>query len=158
MQEEEGGSIYLRLSTRPIEQPQRAIDAALRDAIVAGGYWLKPPAPGVDFAIAYAGAVAPEAIAAYEAIQSDIPGAGLLSVTSADRLHEGWVRSRQGKQPGSHVEDLLAPLAPGAALVTLTDAHPAALSWLGAVRGQRVQPLGVDHFGQSGDLPDLYRV
>ncbi len=162
MQDEEGGSIYLRLSTRPIEQPQRTVDAALRHAIVAGGYWLKPPAPGVDFAIAYTGAVAPEAIAAYEAILPDIPGAGLLAVTSADRLHEGWVRSRQGRnaggQAGSHVEDLLAPLAQGAALVTLTDAHPAALSWLGAVRGQRVQPLGVDHFGQSGDLPDLYRV
>ena len=31
------------------------------------------------------------------------------------------------------------------------------MSWLGAVRGQRVVPLGVDHFGQSGDIPDLYR-
>ena len=26
-----------------------------------------------------------------------------------------------------------------------------------AVRGQRVVPLGPDHFGQSGDIPDLYR-
>jgi len=25
------------------------------------------------------------------------------------------------------------------------------------VRGQRVVPLGVDHFGQAGDIPDLYR-
>ena len=36
------------------------------------------------------------------------------------------------------------------------DGHPATLSWLGAVRGQRIQPLGVDRFGQSGDIPDLY--
>ncbi len=30
-------------------------------------------------------------------------------------------------------------------------------AWVGAVRGQRVVPLGVDRFGQSGDIPDLYR-
>src|SRR3712207_8575922 len=30
-------------------------------------------------------------------------------------------------------------------------------AWLGAVRGQRVVPLGVDRFGQAGDIPDLYR-
>jgi pyruvate dehydrogenase E1 component len=41
--------------------------------------------------------------------------------------------------------------------VTLLDGSPAALSWLGGVRGQRVVPLGVDRFGQTGDLPDLYR-
>ena len=30
---------------------------------------------------------------------------------------------------------MLAPLAPGAALVTVLDGHPAAHSWLGGVRG-----------------------
>ena len=54
--------------------------------------------------------------------------------------------------------ELLAPLAPDAALVTVIDGHPASLSWLGAVAQHRVQPLGVEHFGQSGDIPDLYRV
>ena len=39
-----------------------------------------------------------------------------------------------------------------------SDGHPATLSWLGSVAGHRIHPLGVDHFGQSGDLPDLYRV
>jgi pyruvate dehydrogenase E1 component len=37
------------------------------------------------------------------------------------------------------------------------DGHPLALEWLGSVRGHRVQALGVESFGQSGDLPDLYR-
>ena len=55
------------------------------------------------------------------------------------------------------VEHLLDPLAPDAALVTVIDGHPATLSWLGAVRGHTVQALGVEHFGQSGDLDDLYR-
>ena len=56
-----------------------------------------------------------------------------------------------------HVETVLAPLAPGAALVTVLDGHPATHAWLGGVRGQRVVPLGPDRFGQSGDIPDLYR-
>ena len=51
---------------------------------------------------------------------------------------------------------LLAPLAPDAGLVTLIDGAPASLSWLGGVRGQRVSPLGVDRFGQTGNLAELY--
>ncbi len=38
----------------------------------------------------------------------------------------------------------------------MLDGHPMALSWLGAVRGHRVKPLGVEHFGQSGTIPDLF--
>ena len=57
----------------------------------------------------------------------------------------------------AHIEDILAPLAPGSALVTVLDGHPAAHSWLGAVRGQRVMALGPDHFGQSGTVAELYR-
>jgi pyruvate dehydrogenase complex dehydrogenase (E1) component len=36
-------------------------------------------------------------------------------------------------------------------------AHPAALSRIGASRRQPVASLGVALFGQSGDIPDLYR-
>ena len=58
----------------------------------------------------------------------------------------------------AHAADIGAhQLAPGAGLVTVLDGSPAALSWLGGVRGQRVSPLGTDRFGQTGDLPDLYR-
>ena len=38
------------------------------------------------------------------------------------------------------------------------DGHPATLSWLGSVAGHRTYPLGVTAFGQSGDIPDLYRI
>ena len=58
-----GGSVYLRLSTRPLEQPQRPL-AALRDGVVDGGYWLRPPGPNAEVVIAYQGVVASEAIAA----------------------------------------------------------------------------------------------
>jgi pyruvate dehydrogenase E1 component len=84
----------------------------------------------------------------------------LLVVTSADLLQRGWVKSRQqaGLQPRcSHVEDLLKQLSPSAGLVTVLDGHPATLSWLGAVRQHRLIPLGVDTFGQSADITDLYR-
>jgi pyruvate dehydrogenase E1 component len=105
--------------------------------------------------------VAPEAAAAFAELQAEEPGAGLLAITSPDRLHAGWIAAlrarREGQAAQSHVERLLAPLAPGAALVTVLDGHPATHSWLGAVRGQCIVPLGPDHFGQSGDIPDLYR-
>ncbi len=157
-----GGSVYLRLSTRPLDQLQRDLDAELRRQIIAGGYWLRPPAAGAELALAYAGVVAPEALAAHDELLEDMPGAGLLAVTSADRLNAGWHAAERARQSGipearSHVEALLAPLAPDAGLVTLVDGHPASLSWLGSVRGHQVQALGVEHFGQSGDLDDLYR-
>ncbi len=162
LRDRNGGSVYLRLSTRPVVQPARAIDQRLRDDIIAGGYWLEPPAAGASIAIAFTGAVATEAIEAHRRIAEDLPGAGLLAITSADRLNAGWHAAERARAAGeggavSHVERLLAALPPEAHLVTVIDGHPAALGWLGSVRGQRVHPLGVEHFGQSGDLPDLYR-
>lgn len=154
MQAEDGGSVYLRLSTRQLVQPQRAMDDALRAGIVAGAYWLRPPAPDAELAIVYAGAVAPEAIEAHRQILEDIPGAGLLAITSPDRLHAAW----RADGAASPISSLLSRLAPNAALVTVVDGHPATLSWLGAVRRHRIRCLGVDHFGQSGDIPDLYRL
>jgi pyruvate dehydrogenase E1 component len=157
LQAPDGGAIYLRLSTRPIEQTARTMTPELERAIVSGGYWLVPPAPGAELAIVCQGAVTPEALAAHGSILEDIPGAGFLVVTSSDRLHQNWLGALSAGGRG-HIGDLLAPLAPDAGLVTVIDGHPASLSWLGAVARHRVQPLGVDHFGQSGDIPDLYRI
>ncbi len=156
IQAEEGGSVCFRLSTRPIAQPERALDADLEAAMIAGGYWLRPPAQGAELAIAYCGALAPEALAAWEAMREDVPEAGLLAITSPDRLHRGWQSARR-EGAESAAERLLRPLGAGAALVTVGDFHPATLSWLGAVADLAIVPLGVDHFGQSGDIPDLYR-
>ncbi len=151
LQARDGGSLYLRLSTRSIAQPERR-DDAWRAGTLAGGYWLRPPGPGAEAAIVAMGAVLPEAIAAHDELAAEVPGLGLLAVTSPGLLHRGW-----SSGPGSHVERLLGALPAGARLVTLLDGAPAALSWLGGVRGQRVVPLGVDRFGQTGDLVDLYR-
>ena len=160
-----GGSVYLRLSTRKVDQPVREVDPALARDILAGAYWMRPPAEGASLAIVYTGAVAPEAMEAHAAVVESNPGAGLLAVTSADRLYRGWGAAQRARRTGtaasagveSHVEMLLAPLARDARIVTVIDGHPATLGWLGSVRGHRVEPLGVDRFGQSGSLPDLYR-
>jgi pyruvate dehydrogenase E1 component len=156
IQREGGESVYFRLSTRPVDQPKRQIDSDLAAEIVAGAYWLREPAPEAELAIAYCGAVAPEALAAHGEVTEDIPGAGLLAITSPDHLHRDWREARaRGRQ--SVAERLLTRLRPGAALVTVGDFHPGTLSWLGAVAYNSIIPLGVDRFGQSGDIPDLYR-
>jgi pyruvate dehydrogenase E1 component len=160
IQRPDGGSTYLRLSTRSLEQPART-DDAWRTGVVEGGYWMKPPAPGAKLALVYSGAIAPEALAAFEAILEDLPEAGLLAVTSPDVLHADWTAAGRARWTGGEArsataERLLAPLAADAVLVTVLDGSPAALSWLGSVRGQRVRALGMESFGQSGDLPDLY--
>ena len=162
IQKADGDSIYLRLSTRPVEQPRRPMTAALERDIVAGAYWYQEPGLGADLAIVFSGAVAPEAIEAHASLIDDFPDAGLLAVTSADRLHTDWRRAMRDRANGtrgarSQVETLLGALSPTASLVAVIDAHPATLSWLGSVHGHAIAPLGVDHFGQSGGVADLYR-
>ena len=162
MQEDDGGSVALRLSTRAIRQPASGARAAedWRAGTIRGAYW-RSPCDGAPLAVAYMGAMAPEAEAAVEALREDIPDAALLAVTSPDRLHGDWIRARQARVAGdagqsAPIETLLARLAPDAAVITVLDGHPAALSWLGSVAGHRIYPLGVDSFGQSGDIPDLH--
>ncbi|MGS1017240.1 transketolase [Allosphingosinicella humi] len=161
IQAEDGESVYLRLTTRSIAQVERT-DDSWKGGALAGGYWLREPALGAEAAIVYSGAIAPEAIAAWEALKDDVPGLGLLAITSPDLLHRGWSARRSARWGGkglspSHIETLLAPLSRDAGLVTLLDGAPAALSWLGGVAGHRVSPLGLDRFGQTGNLDDLYR-
>jgi pyruvate dehydrogenase E1 component len=154
-----GESTYLRLSTRSIAQVERA-DDGWRDGALAGGYWLREPGANAEAAIVAMGAVMPEALAAWEELHHDIPGLGLLAVTSPDLLHRGWTAAQVarwgGRREPSHIEALLSKLSPRAGLVTLADAAPASLSWLGGVLGHRVAPLGVEKFGQTGSLADLY--
>jgi pyruvate dehydrogenase E1 component len=160
LQAPDGTSVYLRLSTRSIAQPARA-DDGWQEGALRGGYWLHPPAPDAPLALVTMGAVVPEALEAHAMLTEDVPGLGLLLVTSPDLLHRDWSAAQAARASGgatsAHLEELLAPLAPGAGLVTLLDGSPAALSWLGGVRGNPVAPLGVDRFGQTGTLPDLYR-
>ncbi len=160
MQQKDGGSTYLRLSTRSIAQIERDNDDWEADAL-KGAYWLRKPAKGAEAAIAFTGAIAPEVLQAYDSLVTDIPGLGLMNVTSPDLLHRGWSKQRASRWEGKgdstcHAKDLLDDLSPDAGLITVLDGSPSTLSWLGAVNGMKVSPLGTDRFGQTGDLPDLY--
>jgi pyruvate dehydrogenase E1 component len=162
LRDETGGSVYLRLSTRPVEQPQRAMTHELRQGIIDGAYWMRKPGPNAQVVVAYTGAIAPEAIEAVGLMAEDRRDVGLLAVTSADRLNAGWTAAQRARERGlvharSHIERLLADVPAHCALATVLDGHPATLSWLGGVYGHRVRGLGVEHFGQTGSLPDLYR-
>jgi pyruvate dehydrogenase E1 component len=162
LRDETGGAVYLRLSTRPIEQIKRAMKPELRQAIVDGAYWQRPPGPNCQVVVAYAGAVVPEAIQAVGLMAEDRRDVGLLAVTSADRLNAGWTAAQRARERGlvharSHIEKLLADVPSHCGIVSVIDGHPATLAWLGAVHGHRVRGLGVEHFGQTGSIPELYR-
>ena len=161
LRDETGGSIYLRLSTRPVEQIERTMTPPLRQAIVDGAYWLREPGPNCQVVVAYTGAVAPEAIQATGLMAEDRRDVGLLAVTSADRLNAGWTAAWRARERGlvharSHIERLFASLPRHCGIVSVLDGHPATLAWLGAVYGHRLRPLGVEHFGQTGAIDDLY--
>lgn len=162
LRDETGGSVYLRLSTRPVEQPLPRDGVRFAEGVIDGAYWLREPGPNAEVVIAYQGTVATEAIEAAGRIAGDRRDIGVLAVTSADRLNAGWTAARRARARGhtgatSHIESLLQSLPSHCVLITVLDGHPATLSWLGSVAGQRVVPLGVEHFGQTGTIAELYR-
>ncbi len=114
LRDETGGSVYLRLSTRPIEQPQaRDDDRSASSASSTAPIGCASPARTAQVVIAYTGAVAPEAIEAVGLMAEDRRDVGLLAVTSADRLNAGWTAAQRARERGlvharSHIERLLA--------------------------------------------------
>jgi pyruvate dehydrogenase E1 component len=162
LRDETGGSVYLRLSTRALEQPQGRGGDAFAQGVIDGAYWLRKPGLNAEVVIGYQGCIAPEAIEAIGLIGEDRRDVGLLAVTSADRLNAGWhaaqrARKRGNSQARSHIERLLDAVPRHCLLITVIDGHPATLAWLGGVSGHRTVALGVEHFGQTGTIDDLYR-
>jgi pyruvate dehydrogenase E1 component len=158
MQADDGGSVYLRLSTRVINQPDRVMTTELEKDILKGAYWAIEPKHDTPLAIVYTGPVIPEVLDAFNTLKEDIPGLGLLSITSSDRLYHEWQKSltNSSNRLPSHIVSLLSKLEKNAAIITVQDGHPASLSWLGAASRRKVYSLGLTEFGQSGNLPDLY--
>ncbi len=164
LRDETGGSVYLRLTTRQIEQPglKARDDAEFKRGVIDGAYWLRPPGPNAEIIIAYQGCVAPEAIEAAGRIGNDRRDIGVLAVTSSDRLNSGWTAARRARARGhadatSQIERLMGQVPRNATLITVTDGHPATLAWIGGVMGHQIAPLGVEHFGQTGTIQDLYK-
>ncbi|PCI47267.1 MAG: transketolase [Alphaproteobacteria bacterium] len=163
LRDEAGGSVYLRLSTRSLEQiAQRREDDGFRQGVIDGGYWLREPGPNAEIVIVYQGCVAPAAIEAAGRISNDRRDIGVLAVTSADRLNAGWTAAKRSRRCGcvsaqSQIERLLEKLPGNCLMITVIDGHPLTLAWLGSVSGHKVAPLGVEHFGQTGTMADLHK-
>lgn len=165
-------SLYLRLSTRPVDQGpfvaarQRLGDETIRSQVVAGGYRLvEGDGGGPAVNLCSSGAVLPEVVAAAALLAEEGVRANVIDVTSSDRLFRGWrLASRQGVRTAVFgAEDFhLATLIPEherhSPIVTIHDAASHALAWMGSVFGAPVVPLGVDEFGQSGAIQELYGV
>lgn len=145
-----GCSIYLRLSTRSIPQPEREMTPELQNDIIAGGYWMQAPSKSTKVVIAYSGVIAMEVMEAAK----ELKNIGLLHITSPDRLVNDWQKCSDGT---SHLETLLGDCPKKTQFLTVLDGHPASLTWIGGVYGHKVKSIGVNRFGQSADIMDIYK-
>jgi pyruvate dehydrogenase E1 component len=158
-----GRSAYFRLSTRPIDQALAAVpeEAAAREQrrrqVLAGGYVLRPCAQRPAVTIVAVGVMVPEACEAASELDAGGIPAEVVCLTSPDLVYRA-LRARQGLDEGEEaILDTLFSAERAAPIVTVQDGHPHALSFLAAVHGVPLASLGVDGFGQSGDVGDLYR-
>ena len=158
LQDENGGSVYIRLSTRSIDQPSRELTKDLQDQILKGGYWLKQPGSNPEIILAYQGVIAAEVIEATANLGEKFRDIGVLAITSSDILLSNWkdkhLSPNQNKTE-SHVKNLLKDVPRDTKILTVIDGHQLTLSWLGSVLGHKVIPLGVDRFGQTGNIKEL---
>ncbi|MBS1868104.1 MAG: pyruvate dehydrogenase [Actinobacteria bacterium] len=158
-----GTNAYFRLSTRPLDQALAAVpdDPAAREqrrrAVLAGGYALRRAEGSPAVTIAAVGVMVPEALSAADELAAADVAADVLCLTSPDLLFRA-LQARRGLDDGEDaILDELLPAERAAPLVTVLDGHPHTLSFLGAVRNVPITCLGVDDFGQCGDVDDLYR-
>ncbi len=159
----DGTSAYFRLTTRPLDQGLAAVpeDPAAREQrrrqVLAGGYRVRTAASGPALTLVGVGAVMPEVLAAADALTSAGVACDVVCLTSADLVFRA-LQARQGLAAGaSDVLDELFPADRAAPIVSALDGHPHTLSFLSAIRCAPIACLGVDDFGQSGDVEDLYR-
>ncbi|HTF10319.1 MAG TPA: transketolase C-terminal domain-containing protein, partial [Asanoa sp.] len=160
------GAFYFRLTTRPIDQAPfeaaraRLGDALLRRQVLAGAYRLRDAGERAAVQLVGSGAVLPEVLAAADELADEGVAAHVVDVTSLDRLYTDWQAALRAGIRSARVPALPGALrgvfAPGVPLVTVHDAASHAMAWLGSALGVPCVPLGVDGFGQSGSVADLY--
>jgi pyruvate dehydrogenase E1 component len=159
----DGTSAYFRLSTRPIDQTLANLPStpvgrvARRRAVLAGGYRLRDAEGTPDVTLVGVGVIMPEVCSAADELEAAGFAVDVICLTSPSLVFRA-LQSRRGLARAEHsVLDLLFPRERAAPLVSVLDGHPHTLSFLAGLNGQRHASLGVSDFGQSGDLPDLYR-
>ncbi|HKN94381.1 MAG TPA: hypothetical protein VJU60_08620, partial [Thermoleophilaceae bacterium] len=153
-----GSSSYFRLSTRPVDQALAGEpDERRRRLALAGGYPLRRAGARPQVSLVGAGAIMPEVIAAADELEAAGIACDVVCLTSADLVFRA-LQARQGLGEGDDaILDELFPAERAAPIVSVLDGHPHTLSFLSAIRQVPIAALGVDDFGQSGDVPDLYR-
>jgi pyruvate dehydrogenase E1 component len=151
-------SLYLRLSTAPIDQRLApAPSAAYREAVLAGGYRLIDArrsagwTPDGAVSLFATGACVPSAVAAARRLTERGAFASVFVATSPDRLYRGL------REPRPYLEALVGADEEDVPVVSVLDGHSHTLAFLGGALGVPQLALGVDGFGQSGTRPDLYR-
>jgi pyruvate dehydrogenase E1 component len=159
----DGTSSYFRLTTLPIDQSLAAVPAdpkgreQRRRQALAGGYRLRGAKTAPAVTLVGQGAVMPQVLAAADELEAASIACDVVCLTSADLVYRA-LRARQGLADGDDsILDQLFPPDRAAPMVTVLDGHPHTLTFLSAVRRVPIAPLGVDDFGQSGDVDDLYR-
>jgi pyruvate dehydrogenase E1 component len=170
LHEPDGEALYLRLSTKVIDQTPftdaatRQGEEALRRDILSGGFRLREPTAGGDDAVILAacGAMLPETLEAAALLEEEEGvAATVLALSSPDLIYRDWRNALLGPLRGGsvvepHLKTLLLPEERGRAVVTVIDGASHALAFLGGALGTKVVPLGVDRFGQVGSQPALY--
>lgn len=164
-----GESAYVRMSTRPIDQApfaaasERIGEDALRASVLTGGYRLSEPGAGEPLILAASGPVMPEVLEAADLLAAEGVAATVLDITSLNLLYRGWqgelseaTRTGTAATGAGPLDSLIHRGERSAPIVTVHDAASHAMAWLGSVFGQRVVPIGVDRFGESGTIPELY--
>jgi pyruvate dehydrogenase E1 component len=169
-----GESLYLRLSTRPVDQApfwtahDRLGADALREQVLAGAYTIRDAAPDDDrpgVIVLATGAVLPDAIAAADDLDAEGVAVQVINLTSADRVYRDWQRGLRdaavaARRPGRphHLRRLAARPGPPRPVVSVHDGASHTLAWAGAALGVAQVPLGVDRFGESGRIDELRRL
>ena len=153
-----GESLYLRLSTKPVDQSLAPPPSPqYRSGVLRGGYRLidargepgwDPESNGVH--LFAPGVMVTEAVEAARALRADGVLASVFVVTSPDKLYRGL------RDPRPYLEEMVTAEEEGVPVVSVLDGHSHGLAFLGSALGVPQVALGVDHFGQSGSRRDLY--
>ena len=103
----------------------------------------------------------PEAVEASDALLEEGICANVINVTGPGPLYRRFqecVQAAMNSEPA--IEGFMADVIPlddrNVPIVTLVDAHPHSLAWIGGALNAPVLPLGVSEFGQSGSRSELY--
>ncbi len=146
-------------------------DTVLRQQVIAGAYRLVDAradaiTSGLDtrrpeVTLVASGAVMPEVLAAAARLAEEGVGAHVVDVTAQSRLFASWQRANRASIRTASLRDrpgVLNTVFPaGVPIVTVHDASSHNMAWLGAALQVPTFALGVDEFGQSGTIGDLYQ-